>query len=76
MATVELLDLLARVSQPADHRGGRVAADYLRRDGKDISHQKEFDLFCAVREREAGPIDVSGNSRIAKPFSMLCFTSF
>lgn len=31
MATVELLDLLARVGQPADHRGGRVAADYLQR---------------------------------------------
>lgn len=31
MATVELLDLLARVSEPADHRGGRVAADYLQR---------------------------------------------
>lgn len=29
MATVELLDLLACVSLPADHRGGRVTADYL-----------------------------------------------
>lgn len=32
MATVELLDLLSCVSQPEDHRGGRVAADYLQRE--------------------------------------------
>lgn len=32
MATVKLFDLLARVSKPADHSGGRVAADYLQRD--------------------------------------------
>lgn len=32
MAAVELLDLLARVRQPADHRGGRVTTDYLQRE--------------------------------------------
>lgn len=31
VAAVELLDLLTRVCQPADHRGGRVTADYLHR---------------------------------------------
>lgn len=83
MATVKLFDLLARVSKPADHRGGRVAADYLQRDGaseshrerKDINHQKEFDPFYAVRK--AASADVFFNdSHIAKPFSTLRYTLF
>lgn len=72
MAAAELLDLLARVSQPADHRGGRVTADYLQRDTQsereDISHQKEFDPFSA---------DVSFNdSHTDEPFSTLRYTLF
>lgn len=77
MATVKLFDLLARVSKPADHRRGRVAADYLQRDREreDINHQKEFDPFYAVRK--AASADVFFNdSHIAKPFSALRYTLF
>ncbi len=83
MATVELLDLLARVSTPADHSGGRVAADYLQREierqkdrrREDIIHQEEFDRFYAARK--AASADVFFNdSHIAKPFSTLRYTLF
>lgn len=49
MATVELLDLLAHVSDLADHRGSRVTADYLQKERGYRSSKRAETFSCERR---------------------------